>query len=115
MARSTTSPVEGDTQASQRLARVYSQHRALLVRQARRLAGPSLDAEDLVQETFTRVVAEFGSKPLEGSALRAWLSRALMNTFLAQIRKARVRQHATDDSESADEGHSVVIPDDAQP
>jgi RNA polymerase sigma-70 factor, ECF subfamily len=53
---------------------------------ALRMTGNRADAEDLVQETFTRAYACFGQfEP--GTNLRAWLYQILTNTFLSSCRK----------------------------
>jgi len=53
---------------------------------ALRMTHNRADAEDLVQETFTRAYASFGQfEP--GTNLRAWLYRILTNTFLSSCRK----------------------------
>ncbi len=53
---------------------------------ALRMTRNRADAEDLVQETFTRAYACFWQfEP--GTNLRAWLYRILTNTFLSSCRK----------------------------
>ncbi|MBO0772917.1 MAG: sigma-70 family RNA polymerase sigma factor [Actinobacteria bacterium] len=55
---------------------------------ALRMTCNRLDAEDLVQETFTRAYASFHQfQP--GSNPRAWLYRILTNTFINNYRKSR--------------------------
>ncbi len=55
---------------------------------ALRMTRNPADAEDLVQETFTRAYAAFGQfEP--GTNLRAWLYRILTNAFLNSCRKRR--------------------------
>jgi len=55
---------------------------------AMRLTGNRADAEDLVQETFTKAYAAFGQ--FEPGNMGAWLYRILTNTFISGYRK---RQH----------------------
>ena len=53
---------------------------------ALRMTRNTADAEDLVQETFAKAYASFGQfEP--GTNLKAWLSRILINTFIASCRK----------------------------
>ena len=61
---------------------------AQLYSAALRLTRNRADAEDLVQDTFTRAYASFGQfEP--GTNLKAWLYRILTNTFIASYRKRR--------------------------
>jgi RNA polymerase sigma-70 factor (ECF subfamily) len=53
---------------------------------ALRMTRQPADAEDLVQETFTRAYASFGQfEP--GTNLKAWLYRILTNAFITSYRK----------------------------
>jgi RNA polymerase sigma-70 factor (ECF subfamily) len=68
-------------------------HRDRLHRAAWGLCGSPQDAEDLVQETFTRVLAR--PRPLRGDASElAYLMRVLHNTFLSGRRDASRRPRA---------------------
>jgi RNA polymerase sigma-70 factor, ECF subfamily len=53
---------------------------------ASRMTRNHSDAEDLVQETYTRAYASFHQFQ-EGTNLRAWLNRILTNTFISGYRK----------------------------
>jgi RNA polymerase sigma-70 factor (ECF subfamily) len=74
-----------------------------LYRAAWALCGSPHDAEDLVQETFTRVLAR--PRLLRGGDELAYLMRVLRNTFLDSLRTASRRPQVTaqlDDLELAD-------------
>ena len=65
---------------------------------ALRMTRNRADAEDLVQETFTRAYASFDQfEP--GTNLKAWLYRILTNTFIASCRKRRREPAATSEIE----------------
>jgi RNA polymerase sigma-70 factor, ECF subfamily len=55
---------------------------------AARMTRNHADAEDLVQETYTRAYASFHQFS-EGTNLRAWLNRILTNAFISGYRKRR--------------------------
>jgi RNA polymerase sigma-70 factor (ECF subfamily) len=63
-------------------------HADVLYRLALHLARNPADAEDLVQETFTRALRAWGGFA-GGTDLRAWMLRILRNTFLDRERHAR--------------------------
>jgi len=62
---------------------------------ALRMTRDRTDAEDLVQETFTKAYGAFGQyRP--GTNLRAWLYRILTNTFINSYRKAQRSPQSAD-------------------
>jgi RNA polymerase sigma-70 factor (ECF subfamily) len=65
---------------------------------ALRMTHNRADAEDLVQETFTRAYASF-EQFQPGTNLKAWLYRILTNTFIAGCRKRRREPAATSEIE----------------
>lgn len=69
------------------------QHVDRLYRAAWGLCGSPQDAEDLVQETFARVLAR--PRVLRGQDELAYLMRVLRNTFLTQRRDAGRRPRAS--------------------
>jgi RNA polymerase sigma-70 factor (ECF subfamily) len=61
-------------------------HMRQLQAMATRMTRNHADAEDLVQETYTRAYASFHQFK-EGTNLKAWLNRILTNTFISGYRR----------------------------
>ncbi len=74
---------------------------------ALRMTRNSADAEDLVQETFAKAFAAFGSYQ-QGTNLRAWLFRILRNTYINVYRKSK-RQPNSDSAEELTDGQLLDI------
>jgi RNA polymerase sigma-70 factor (ECF subfamily) len=68
---------------------------------ALRMTRDRADAEDLVQETYLRAYAAFGSFQL-GSSARAWMYRILTNTYIDGYRRRRRQPVLRATSEIAD-------------
>jgi RNA polymerase sigma-70 factor (ECF subfamily) len=75
---------------------------------ALRLTGNTVDAEDLVQETYAKAYAGFGTfKP--GTNLRAWLYRIETNAFFNSYRSRHRRPEVLLESlEPVEAGHPVT-------
>ncbi|WP_443588044.1 sigma-70 family RNA polymerase sigma factor [Agilicoccus flavus] len=68
---------------------------------ALRMSRNAADAEDLVQETFTKAFAAFHQyRP--GTNLKAWLYRILTNTYINSYRKKQRRPQESDAADVAD-------------
>jgi RNA polymerase sigma-70 factor (ECF subfamily) len=64
-------------------------HLDVVYQVARRAAGDGQDPEDLVQETYLRAYAAFGS--WRGGSTRAWLAAICLNAARSQARRRRRR------------------------
>lgn len=62
---------------------------------ARRLTGNRADAEDLLQETYLKAFRAYESFQ-EGTYLKAWLYRILMNTYINSYRSSKRRPDEVD-------------------
>jgi RNA polymerase sigma-70 factor (ECF subfamily) len=87
------------------------QHLDALYRAAWALCGSREDAEDLVQETFTRVLSR--PRTVKSGGERAYLMSSLRNTFYSSLRSAsrRPRTTATLEDVSAAEPRTAVQPE----
>jgi RNA polymerase sigma-70 factor (ECF subfamily) len=79
---------ETPQQRAGRFERDVFRYRAQLYSVALRRTRNGADADDLVQETFTRAYAAFG-RFQPGTNAKAWLFRILTNTFISGCRKRR--------------------------
>src|SRR5215469_8484681 len=88
MPRETGLAMEARAQPAARFERDALPYLPQLHTTAMRMTRNRADAEDLVQETFTRAYASFGQfQP--GTNIKAWLYAILTNTFCSNYRKRR--------------------------
>lgn len=78
----------------ERLKEEAVQYLDALYRTAVRLTHNAADAEDLVQETYVRALGALDQFE-QGTNLRAWLFRILMNTFINHYRRRQRQPLAT--------------------
>ncbi|HYO12691.1 MAG TPA: RNA polymerase sigma factor [Thermoanaerobaculia bacterium] len=79
------------TGPTERLARLFDEHRDRLFRLARRLSSDREEARDLVQETFLRAARRPAAVPEGSQAGEAWLVRTLVNLCRDRYRRLGVR------------------------
>lgn len=72
-------------------------HLDAVYRMARKLSGGDADAEDLVQETFTRAFKAFRRFELRQFGAKPWLFKILHNAFYTQVGKNRRQPTLLDD------------------
>lgn len=75
-----------------RFSEAWSNHRRFLLDVAYRLLGSYSEAEDTVQEAFTRLLRTTDLDPIED--VRAWLVVVVSRLCLDQLRSARTRREA---------------------
>jgi RNA polymerase sigma-70 factor (ECF subfamily) len=81
---------ERDPQPTARFVRDAIPYLDQLFGRARHLTRTRMDAEDLLQETMLKAFANFDSFQ-EGSNLKAWLLRIMMNTWISGYRRSQRR------------------------
>jgi RNA polymerase sigma-70 factor (ECF subfamily) len=81
----------GEMGASESLRRLWREHAGFVRAAIVRLAGPSLDADDVLQEVFIVAWRRHGDLR-EGASVRGWLHAIAARTVLAARRKARLRR-----------------------
>ena len=90
------------------LVRQGLEHTGALFNLARYLTRSAFDAEDMVQETYTRAFAA-SAQFVPGTNLKAWLFRILRNACIDLARRRRVVEEAFDENEIAIADPGVVL------
>jgi RNA polymerase sigma-70 factor (ECF subfamily) len=85
-----------DAAQSPDVARLVTEHGAVLYRYAYRLTGLPADAEDLTQQVFLTALRKL-DQLREPAAARAWLFSVLRRAYLRQVRKPRPQPAANFD------------------
>jgi RNA polymerase sigma-70 factor, ECF subfamily len=88
----------------ERFEREALQHLEILLKTANRIAGPLLNAEDVVQETYLRAWKHFDSFE-SGTNCRAWLFRIMFNVIKARGGTLAKRPETHVEDEGAIENH----------
>jgi RNA polymerase sigma-70 factor (ECF subfamily) len=98
------------TRAPADLARVFHEHRRFLFGLCYRMTGSAADADDLVQETFARALANPPARTHE--PWRPWLVRVAMNLARDELRRRKRRAYKgpwlpepVDDAQLFEHGH----------
>ena len=86
-----TTPSTCISERSQALGAVIRQHQAQIWRYLRLLGASAVDADDLMQETFLRVLRQQGNTVDANTPLAAWLRTVARNLFLDSRRWNKVR------------------------
>jgi len=89
--------METTQERATRFEREALQYLDLLYSAALRLTSGPADAEDLVQETYTKAYAAF-HQYTPGTNLKAWLYRILTNSYINMYRKAQRSPKTSDDA-----------------
>ena len=88
-------PAGGDEERQTRFADEALPHLGQLRAAATAMTRNPHDAEDLVQETYTKAYASF-QQFREGTNARAWLLRILTNTFISSYRRRHTAVYLAD-------------------
>ena len=91
------------------ITELYTVYRAELLKYCLSICGNASDAEDLLQETFTRALSSLDLlEELGEKERRAWLYKVARNLFYDSCRREAVRQrHLPQPEEGTDGGFSV--------
>ena len=102
--------VTTDAPAESRLAGLYVRHGPAAQRLAFLLTGNRVEAEDLVQEAFVRVVGRFGHLRVP-DAFEAYLRRTIVNLHTSHLRRLRSERAWLERERRRSERTPSAIPD----